>query len=112
EICEEHFLLNPIIIGGPGHIVEIDECQLVRRKHNIGHVVRSCWILGGYDTTTGECFFVQIENKTEELLVSLIQNFVRSGTLIVTDCHASYRNLNIYGYEHLTVNHYEFLWIL
>ncbi|KCZ75709.1 hypothetical protein H311_03308, partial [Anncaliia algerae PRA109] len=27
------------------------------------------------------------------------------GTLIVTDCHASYRNLNIYGYEHLTVNH-------
>ncbi|KCZ81364.1 hypothetical protein H312_01245 [Anncaliia algerae PRA339] len=46
EICEEHFLLSPIIVGGPGHIVEIDECQLLTRKHNIGRVVRNCWLLG------------------------------------------------------------------
>ncbi|KCZ81659.1 hypothetical protein H312_00837 [Anncaliia algerae PRA339] len=63
----------------------------------MGRIVRSCCILGGYDITTGECFFVQIENKTEELLVFFIRNFVRSSTLIVADCHASYRNLNIYG---------------
>ena len=27
DVCEEHFLANPIIIGGPGKIVEIDESK-------------------------------------------------------------------------------------
>ena len=27
-------LLNPVVIGGPGHTVDIDECLLVRKKHN------------------------------------------------------------------------------
>ena len=27
DVCEEHFLANPILIGGPGTIVEIDESK-------------------------------------------------------------------------------------
>ncbi|KCZ80721.1 hypothetical protein H312_01884, partial [Anncaliia algerae PRA339] len=47
EICLGHFLRHPILIGGPGHVIEIDECQLMRRRHNIGHivVVAGSWVL-------------------------------------------------------------------
>ncbi|KCZ79656.1 hypothetical protein H312_02962, partial [Anncaliia algerae PRA339] len=105
DVCLGHLLRNPILIGGPGHIVEIDECQLVRRKHNLGHIVRSCWILGGYDLETFECFFFKIENKREETLLPLILQHVREGSTIYTDCHLSYNNLQLYGYQHRTVNH-------
>ncbi|KCZ74252.1 hypothetical protein H311_04784 [Anncaliia algerae PRA109] len=95
----------PILIGGPGHIVEIDECQLVCRKHNLGHIVRSCWILGGYDISTFECFFVRIEDKREDTLLPIIRQHVREGSIIYTDCLRSYNNLNLYGYLHNTFNH-------
>ena len=36
DICLEYFLRNPVVIGGPGHTVEINECLLVRRKYNVG----------------------------------------------------------------------------
>eukprot|EP00731_Ephydatia_muelleri_P005632 Em0002g1808a len=37
DICLEYFIRNPVVIGGPGQTVEIDECLLVRRKYNVGH---------------------------------------------------------------------------
>ena len=36
DICAEHFLRNPVRIGGVGVEVQIDECVFVRRKHNVG----------------------------------------------------------------------------
>ena len=43
----EYFLRNPVVIGGPSHTVEIDECLLVRRKYNVGHQVGEQWVFGG-----------------------------------------------------------------
>ena len=40
-------------IGGPGHIVEIDESALVWQKHNDGHPVKTQWVFGGLDTDSG-----------------------------------------------------------
>ena len=40
EISAERILQQPPIIGRFGHIVEIDESLLVRRKFNVGHLVR------------------------------------------------------------------------
>ena len=37
----EYFIRHPLRIGGPGHIVEIDESAFVQRKHNVGHPVRT-----------------------------------------------------------------------
>ena len=34
DIFAEYFIRHPLQIGGPGHIVEIDESAFVRRKAN------------------------------------------------------------------------------
>ena len=45
DICAEHFLRNPVRIGGVG------------RKHNVGRrPVPQQWVFGGIDTTTNEGF--------------------------------------------------------
>ncbi|KCZ81106.1 hypothetical protein H312_01472, partial [Anncaliia algerae PRA339] len=63
------------------------------------------WILGGYDISTFECFFVRIEDKREVTCLPIIRQHVREGSIIYTDCYCSYNNLNLYGYLHSTVNH-------
>uniref|UniRef100_A0A914YCJ6 Transposase n=1 Tax=Panagrolaimus superbus TaxID=310955 RepID=A0A914YCJ6_9BILA len=34
DICVEHLARNPVMLGGPGTIVEIDETVISRRKYN------------------------------------------------------------------------------
>jgi hypothetical protein len=34
------------LLGGAGQVVEIDECQLGRRKHQRGRVPREIWVFG------------------------------------------------------------------
>ena len=94
-------------IGGPNMTVEIDEAKFGKRKFNRGRVVEGQWVLGGICRETRECFFVPVEDRTENTLLSIILKYVRLGTIIHTDCFASYQNLVAHGYQHLTVNHTE-----
>ena len=36
DIYAEYFVRHPLRIGGPGHVVEIDESAIVWCKHNVG----------------------------------------------------------------------------
>ena len=56
DIAVSHFINNPVQIGGPGHIVEIDESLFSRRKYNRGRIVPEKWIFGKYDPATKEGF--------------------------------------------------------
>jgi transposase-like protein len=58
-----------------------------------------------HDLTTGLSNFVHVLDRTRVTLEPKIREYVRPGSIIITDCHAGYNNLNNIGYEHFTVNH-------
>jgi ISXO2-like transposase domain len=96
------------IIGGPGIEVQIDESKFGKRKYNRGHYVDGVWILGGVEITPERGIFLRIvENRNADTLEEIICSHVRSGSIIVTDGWAGYKNLNRLGYEHKIVNHSE-----
>lgn len=93
------------LIGGVGHIVEIDESKFTKRKYNVGRVPRSPWVVGGIDVSTKECFFVEVFHRTSETLKAIILENVLPGTTIITDEWRGYWGLEGLGYFHATVNH-------
>eukprot|EP00731_Ephydatia_muelleri_P008455 Em0004g793a len=76
DICLEYFIRNPVVIGGPGQTVEIDECLLVRRKYNVGHQVREQWVFGGYDVATKVGFMVPVDRRDAATLLPVIQKYI------------------------------------
>ena len=105
DICAQHLIDNPIQLGGPGRVVEIDESVLTRWKYNRGRMVREQWVFGGIDTTTRQAFLVPVEQRNADTLLPIIQQYILPGTTIVSDCWAAYNNIANLGYQHLTVNH-------
>jgi len=93
-------------IGGEGHIVEIDECKIGRRKYNKGRMIDGHWILGMIDREGGFRLEICPNNKRDRAtLEELIKKHVAPGTTIMTDCWRGYAGLNQQGFEHFTVNH-------
>ena len=85
QIGSESHLNNPVQIGGPGHIVEIDESLFSRRKYNRGKIVPEQWIFGGYDPATKEGFLLPVPRQNATTLMPLIIQWVRPGTEIWSD---------------------------
>ena len=52
DVCSQYFLDHPVLIGGPGKIVEIDESKFGRRKYNRVRVVDGHWVFGGVERGT------------------------------------------------------------
>lgn len=105
EVCAHHLLTNPRRIGGPNTTVEIDESQFVRRKNNVGRLVRPQWVFGGICRETKECFLYAVENRTAATLQAVIQDLIVPGTTIVSDMWRAYEGIDRMGYQHMTVNH-------
>lgn len=47
EVRGDNLLKNPIVIGGPGMSVEIDESSFSKRKYNRGRIVQNQWVFSG-----------------------------------------------------------------
>lgn len=98
----------PLLIGGEGHIVQIDESCISKRKYNRGHrMANQMWLFGGIDTTTKKCFFFDVARRNRATLLPLICDNIALGTEIWSDGWAAYRNLADYGYSQKWVNHKE-----
>lgn len=97
--------VNPKKIGGPGHVVEIDESAFGKRKYNRGRAKRVKWVVGGIDRDTGETFLALVDYRDAATLDEITCKFVEQGTTIITDMWRGYNNLNDLGYFHHTVNH-------
>ena len=107
EICSADLIANPVQLGGPGHIVAIDETMVARRKpgNAQGRPVRSQWVFGGVDLNTGSFFMETVRRRDAATLTPVIQRNILPGTRIWSDEWRAYHQLPQLGYVHETVNH-------
>lgn len=110
DIMTVHLLQNPIQLGGPDSVVEIDETALGRKqKYHRGSFKGSGvkWVLGIIDRTTKKCHVQLVPNRTRDVLFDIITQYVIRDSVIHTDEAPVYRTLPAEGYEHYTVKHKE-----
>jgi hypothetical protein len=43
----QYFISHPVVLGGFGVLVELDEAVLGRRKNNMGRILREQWVFAG-----------------------------------------------------------------
>lgn len=86
EVTFDAMIINKTQIGGIGKVVEIDESKFGRRKYHRGHRVEGQWVFGGYERESGRCFLIPVESRNAETLVSIIMDWIKAGTTIISDC--------------------------
>lgn len=107
DMMSRSLVENPIKLGGPGQIVEIDESKWGRkRKYNRGRVAQSePWIFDMIERCTGRVVLLTVNNRSAAELIPKIISAVHPGTTIISDEWAAYRSLSQHGFVHHTVNH-------
>lgn len=105
DVCGRYLLDHPVQVGGPGKVVKIDESKFGKRKYNRGRAVEGHWVFGGIERGTTKAFMVVVPDRTRDTLLPIIQQYIRSGTTIVSDEWRAYCAIPTLGYTHLTVNH-------
>jgi hypothetical protein len=88
-------IYESIQIEGPGHVVEIDETLIVRRKYNRGRVLAEEWLFGGVERRSDgkwEVFLEFVENKSSDVLYEIINRRIAKRTTIVSDGWAAGNN--------------------
>lgn len=109
-VMSDYLVPNPIRLGGPNSVVEIDETCLGRkRKYNRGAFRGSGqkWVIGFIDRQSQKCHIQFVLNRTRDTLLPIIESGVAPDTVIHTDEAPVYAILNQRGFEHYTVCHCE-----
>ena len=104
EVCAAHLLANPMRIGGPDMVVEIDESLFARRKNHVGRLLPEQWVFSGYCRDTNECFLFAVPDHSAATLIPLVRDNVLPGSTVMSDQWAAYGGLANF-FQHQTVNH-------
>uniref|UniRef100_A0A0L8FFR9 ISXO2-like transposase domain-containing protein n=1 Tax=Octopus bimaculoides TaxID=37653 RepID=A0A0L8FFR9_OCTBM len=111
DIASHHLVCNPYQVGGVGHIAEIDESLMCKRKHNRGRTPQERWSFGRWDTEDKIGFLVFVNDCSSETLLPLIRKYIKPGTTIHSDCWSGYNGIAEIDvelrYSHFKVNHRE-----
>lgn len=105
EVCSTDMVNNPRQLGGPGHVVAIDESLLARRKpgNAQGRPVPEQWVFGGVDLTTKEFFMELVPRRDAATLLPIIQRNIVAGSTIWSDQWAAYGTLNQIGMHYSAI---------
>ena len=104
----EYLFQNPVVLGGHGVVVEVDESKYGKRKYNRGSRRDGNWVLGMLERGRSDrCHFIPLpgNSRSGATLIPLIMNFVRPGSIVMTDGWSGYNSLPRRGYYHFVVNH-------
>ena len=95
--------------SGQRKIVEIDESLFFKTKYGVGRRKERQWVFGGVERgDPGNCFFVCVEDRTRETLLSAIHENILPGSIIVSDEWRAYNDIPQMpdcDFIHWTVNH-------
>lgn len=108
DVMSHYMIVNPVQLGGPDSVVEIDETCLGRKQKYHRGAMRGSgqkWVLGMIDRQTKLCHIQLVENRTRNVLLPIIEMHLPVGTVIHTDEAPVYQILNSRGFEHYTVCH-------
>ena len=99
-------------LGGPGKVVEGDECKLFSAKYHKGHqpAAKDIWVVGLIerdrdDTGKRRCAFILTDKRPASVLVPFIEKWVEKGSILITDKWKGYDQSLDQIYFHETVNH-------
>jgi len=81
KLCDNEELFK---FGGPGHIVQIDESVVTKRKYHTGRKGHERWILGIYDATQKRGLVTYVRKRDTNMLLP-IQAHVNIGSTIYTN---------------------------
>ena len=96
-------------LGGVGHIVEIDESLMVKRKYNrVGlRQQHQELVFGMYDRTSGKEWIKFVPRRDADTLLPIIQEFAHPGSTVYSDGWNAYNDIANLGYVHGRVIHQE-----
>ena len=80
DICVQYFIDHPVVIGGPGKEVEIDENKFGKRKYNRGRAVDGHWVFGGMERGSGDSFLVEVAQRNATTLLPITAQLGQSCT--------------------------------
>eukprot|EP00644_Phytophthora_capsici_P018764 jgi/Phyca11/21817/fgenesh1_pg.PHYCAscaffold_130_\ len=92
DVCSKKMLRCNMEIGGPGHIVEIDETSLKKKsKYGRGRQHEDNWLFGGFDRTTNLWFGALTgADRKKNTLSPILRKYMKAGATILSDQFASY----------------------
>ena len=101
---------NGLMLGGPGVIVEVDECHLHKRKYNRGNMLASeaVWAVGLIERRNdGErrWAFMLTVRRNADVLIPFIQANVLPGSILISDQWKAYTDELERDYTRFTINH-------
>jgi transposase len=86
--------------------IEIDESVFgKKRKYNRGTPFNRQWVFGIVQRSSRKTYFVPVESRSKEVLLTIIKNRIEKGAIIHHDDWSAYRNLSQSDYKDDVVVH-------
>jgi transposase-like protein len=96
---------RPASVGGVGKMVYVDEAHVPYVAARIGGERRRAPLIVMGFACDGEVISGIIGDRSSKTIFSAIERYVKPGSIIVSDAHASYHSLSQRGWDHIVVNH-------